>query len=56
MRDTGNQKQDINDLSRDTANAHEKLETIFDKDTEQKRIDRNFLNQLDKTDFDRQVE
>lgn len=56
VRDTGNQKQDINDLSRDTANSHEKLETIFDKDTEQKRIDRNFLNQLDKTDFDRQVE
>ncbi|MFU0854813.1 hypothetical protein [Kluyvera cryocrescens] len=29
VRDTGNQKQDINDLSRDTANAHEKLETIL---------------------------
>lgn len=43
VRDTGNQKQDINDLSRDTANTHEKLETIFDKDTEQKRIDRNQL-------------
>lgn len=43
VRDTGNQKQDINDLSRDTANAHEKLETIFDKDAEQKRIDRNQL-------------
>lgn len=43
VRDTGNQKQDINDLSRDTANAHEKLETIFDKDAEQKRIDRKQL-------------
>ncbi|SQC34619.1 VENN motif pre-toxin domain-containing protein [Kluyvera cryocrescens] len=43
VRDTDNQKQDINDLSRDTANAHEKLDTIFDKDAEQKRIDRNQL-------------
>ncbi|MEX3019738.1 hemagglutinin repeat-containing protein [Kluyvera sp. STS39-E] len=43
VRDTANQTQDVNDLSRDTANAHEKLETIFDKDAEQKRIDRNQL-------------
>ncbi|MEY0290982.1 hemagglutinin repeat-containing protein, partial [Providencia rettgeri] len=43
VRDTDNQTQNVDDLSRDTANAHEKLGTIFDKDEEQKRIDRNQL-------------
>ncbi|MEY0290018.1 VENN motif pre-toxin domain-containing protein, partial [Providencia rettgeri] len=43
VRDTENQTQNVDDLSRDTANAHEKLGTIFDKDEEQKRIDRNQL-------------
>ena len=41
IRDTDKQTQAVDDLSRDTANAHEKLGTIFDKDAEQKRIDRN---------------
>ncbi|VFS54043.1 Possible hemagglutinin (DUF638) [Moellerella wisconsensis] len=36
-------KQDINDLSRDTDNAHEKLNTIFDKEKEQKRIEKTQL-------------
>ncbi|ENN8378985.1 hemagglutinin repeat-containing protein, partial [Providencia rettgeri] len=43
VRDTENQTQNVDDLSRDTDNAHEKLGTIFDKDEEQKRIDRNQL-------------
>ncbi|MEX9874710.1 hemagglutinin repeat-containing protein [Providencia rettgeri] len=43
VRDTDNQTQNVDDLSRDTDNAHEKLGTIFDKDEEQKRIDRNQL-------------
>ncbi|WP_230085933.1 MULTISPECIES: VENN motif pre-toxin domain-containing protein, partial [unclassified Providencia] len=43
IRDKDNQKQDINDLSRDTDNAHEKLNTIFDKEKEQKRIEQNQL-------------
>ncbi|HHN8460651.1 TPA: hemagglutinin repeat-containing protein [Morganella morganii] len=43
VRDTEKQTQNVADLSRDTANAHEKLGTIFDKDEEQKRIDRNQL-------------
>ena len=42
VRDTGNQKQDINDLSRDTANAHEKLETIFDKEAEHTLLVRKY--------------
>lgn len=40
IRDKDNQKQDINELSRDTDNAHEKLNTIFDKEKEQKRIEK----------------
>ncbi|MGI3429999.1 hemagglutinin repeat-containing protein [Providencia stuartii] len=43
IRDEDNQKQDINELSRDTDNAHEKLNTIFDKEKEQKRIEQNQL-------------
>ncbi|MEY0474851.1 VENN motif pre-toxin domain-containing protein [Providencia huaxiensis] len=43
IRDKGNQKQDINELSRDTDNAHEKLNTIFDKEKEQKRIEKTQL-------------
>ncbi|WP_272665521.1 hypothetical protein [Providencia sp. PROV174] len=43
IRDKDNQKQDINDLSRDTDNAHEKLNTIFDKEKEQKRIEKTQL-------------
>nr|WP_282563733.1 hemagglutinin repeat-containing protein [Providencia stuartii] len=43
IRDKDNQKQDINDLSRDTGNAHEKLNSIFDKEKEQKRIEQNQL-------------
>ncbi|ENN8378964.1 hemagglutinin repeat-containing protein, partial [Providencia rettgeri] len=43
VRDTDKQTQNVDDLSRDTDNAHEKLGTIFDKDEEQKRIDRNQL-------------
>ncbi|WP_272690621.1 RNase A-like domain-containing protein, partial [Providencia sp. PROV090] len=43
IRDKDNQKQDINELSRDTDNAHEKLNTIFDKEKEQKRIEQNQL-------------
>ncbi|WP_224060637.1 hypothetical protein [Providencia alcalifaciens] len=30
----------MSDLSRDTDNAHEKLNTIFDKEKEQKRIEK----------------
>ncbi|WP_272539035.1 hemagglutinin repeat-containing protein, partial [Providencia sp. PROV197] len=40
IRDKDNQKQDVNTLSRDTDNAHEKLNTIFDKEKEQKRIEK----------------
>ncbi|BBV00328.1 hypothetical protein AB6H26_08540 [Providencia hangzhouensis] len=36
--DKVNQKQDVTDLSRYTDNAHEKLNMIFDKEKEQKRI------------------
>ncbi|QIC15581.1 filamentous hemagglutinin N-terminal domain-containing protein [Providencia vermicola] len=43
IRDKDSQKQDINDLSRDTDNAHEKLNSIFDKEKEQKRIEQNQL-------------
>ncbi|WP_338136326.1 VENN motif pre-toxin domain-containing protein [Providencia huaxiensis] len=43
IRDKDNQKQDINELSRDTDNAHEKLNTIFDKEKEQKRIEKTQL-------------
>ncbi|MGG4606765.1 VENN motif pre-toxin domain-containing protein [Providencia sp. Me31A] len=43
IRDKANQKQNINDLSRDTNNAHEKLDTIFDKEKEQKRIEKTQL-------------
>ncbi|MEX0425948.1 filamentous hemagglutinin, partial [Providencia rettgeri] len=43
IRDKANQKQDVTDLSRDTGNAHEKLNTIFDKEKEQKRIEQNQL-------------
>ncbi|MGJ3355381.1 VENN motif pre-toxin domain-containing protein [Providencia sp. Je.9.19] len=43
IRDKDNQKQDINELSRDTDNAHEKLGTIFDKEKEQKRIEKTQL-------------
>ncbi len=43
IRDKDNQKQDVNALSRDTDNAHEKLNTIFDKEKEQKRIEKTQL-------------
>ena len=43
VRDQESQKQDVDDLSRDTDNAHKKLDTIFDKEAEQKRIARNQL-------------
>ncbi|MEZ2759435.1 VENN motif pre-toxin domain-containing protein [Providencia vermicola] len=43
IRDKDNQKQDVNTLSRDTDNAHEKLNTIFDKEKEQKRIEKTQL-------------
>jgi len=43
VRDQESQKQDVAELSRDTDNAHKKLDTIFDKEAEQKRIDRNQL-------------
>ncbi|MEI9698436.1 hemagglutinin repeat-containing protein [Moellerella wisconsensis] len=43
IRDKANQKQDVTDLSRNTDNAHEKLNTIFDKEKEQKRIEKNQL-------------
>ncbi|MEQ5401065.1 hemagglutinin repeat-containing protein [Providencia rettgeri] len=43
IRNKDNQKQDINELSRDTDNAHEKLNTIFDKEKEQKRIEKTQL-------------
>ncbi|MTC27730.1 filamentous hemagglutinin N-terminal domain-containing protein [Providencia alcalifaciens] len=43
IRDKANQNQDINNLSRDTDNAHEKLNTIFDKEQEQKRIEKTQL-------------
>ncbi|OZS72254.1 hypothetical protein CHI95_22815 [Providencia rettgeri] len=36
--DKVNQKQYVTDLSRYTDNAHEKLNMIFDKEKEQKRI------------------
>ncbi|HGJ5877356.1 MAG TPA: hypothetical protein ACHBX0_14540 [Arsenophonus sp.] len=35
------QKQAVNDLSRDTANVHQKLDIIFDKEKEQKRLAQN---------------
>lgn len=40
IRDKDNQQQNVADLSRDTDNAHEKLNTIFDKEKEQKRIEK----------------
>ncbi|WP_052219452.1 VENN motif pre-toxin domain-containing protein [Providencia rettgeri] len=43
IRDKDNQKQDVSELSRDTDNAHEKLNTIFDKEKEQKRIEKTQL-------------
>ncbi len=43
IRDKDNQKQDVNELSRDVENAHEKLNTIFDKEKEQKRIEKTQL-------------
>ncbi|MEX6158384.1 VENN motif pre-toxin domain-containing protein [Providencia manganoxydans] len=43
VRDKDNQKQDIKELSRDTDNAHEKLNPIFDKEKEQKRIEKTQL-------------
>ena len=38
VRDTANQQQNVDDLSRDTDHAHQKLDTIFDKEKEQKRF------------------
>ncbi len=38
VRDTTNQQQNVDDLSRDTDHAHQKLDTIFDKEKEQKRF------------------
>lgn len=40
IRDKDNQQQNVADLSRDTDNAHEKLNTLFDKEKEQKRIEK----------------
>jgi filamentous hemagglutinin len=40
IRDKDNQQQNVADLSRDTDNTHEKLNTIFDKEKEQKRIEK----------------
>lgn len=39
VRDTENQQQDVNTLSRDTANANNPLDKIFDKQKEQDRMD-----------------
>ncbi|MGL4278010.1 MAG: hemagglutinin repeat-containing protein, partial [Morganella morganii] len=38
VRDQENQKQDVNDLSRDPDNAHEALRPIFDKEKERNRL------------------
>ncbi|EPL6457046.1 DNA/RNA non-specific endonuclease [Providencia rettgeri] len=43
IRNKDNQKQDVTELSRDVDNAHEKLNTIFDKEKEQKRIEKTQL-------------
>ncbi|TEA26638.1 hemagglutinin repeat-containing protein, partial [Candidatus Schmidhempelia bombi] len=43
INNTEGQKQDINQLSRDTANAHHTLDTIFDKDKHQTNIDKTEL-------------
>ncbi len=39
VRDKANQVQDIATLSRDTANANGTIDTIFDKEKEQRRLD-----------------
>lgn len=38
VRDTANQKQDVETLSRDTAHANDSISPIFDKEKEQKRL------------------
>jgi filamentous hemagglutinin len=38
IRDKDNQKQDVADLSRDTAHANDSISPIFDKEKEQKRL------------------
>ncbi|MGU3525354.1 hemagglutinin repeat-containing protein [Enterobacteriaceae bacterium C23F] len=38
IRDKGNQKQDVADLSRDTEHANDSISPIFDKEKEQKRL------------------
>lgn len=38
IRDTGHQKQDVSDLSRDAARANQTLSPIFDKEKEQRRL------------------
>ncbi|MFI8416397.1 hemagglutinin repeat-containing protein [Serratia sp. NPDC078593] len=38
IRDTANQQQDVNDLSRDTENANGSIGQIFDKEKEQNRL------------------
>ncbi|WP_299998359.1 hemagglutinin repeat-containing protein [uncultured Cedecea sp.] len=43
VRDTEAQKQNVDDLSRDTGNAHKKLDPLFDKEKEQKRLERHKL-------------
>ncbi|SET27177.1 hemagglutinin repeat-containing protein [Thorsellia anophelis] len=43
LKDKDKQTQDIATLNRDTNNAHQSLETIFDKDKEQSRLDEQQL-------------
>ena len=39
VRDKEHQTQDVADLSRDTANANGSIDTIFDKEKEQRRME-----------------
>ncbi|KFC05655.1 hypothetical protein GTGU_02799, partial [Trabulsiella guamensis ATCC 49490] len=43
IRDKDNQQQDVNDLSRDTANANGSIGQIFDKEKEQQKIQESQL-------------
>ncbi|MFC0179761.1 hemagglutinin repeat-containing protein [Thorsellia kenyensis] len=43
LKDETNQTQDIDTLNRDTDNAHQSLDKIFDKDKEQERLDEEKL-------------
>ncbi|MFC0181008.1 hemagglutinin repeat-containing protein [Thorsellia kenyensis] len=43
LKDVTNQTQDIDTLNRDTDNAHQSLDKIFDKDKEQERLDEQKL-------------